>query len=215
MPISPISYLPLSRRLASAGGRRRCAGQADSFVGVSPPDDSPAHFLRCRFKWHGQRQRCAPSKGAAMATRRPEDTLLHALVSEHWPRFKERAEAQGGLPKFVEEEFDAYLRCGIHAREPAPRSERTRTACPPRRRHQASRYSRRRERVRHAHPDDDIRPLGTAAACGAELGGDLTAAFQISLSVRSKARSSPSMATVDIPAISFLSAMPSALFWRA
>jgi hypothetical protein len=34
-------------------------------------------------------------------------------VSEHWPRFRERAEAQGGLPKFVEEEFDAYLRCGI------------------------------------------------------------------------------------------------------
>jgi hypothetical protein len=47
------------------------------------------------------------------APRRPEDTLLHALVSEHWPRFRERAEAQGGLPKFVEEEFDAYLRCGI------------------------------------------------------------------------------------------------------
>jgi hypothetical protein len=47
------------------------------------------------------------------ARRRPEDTLLHALVSEHWPRFRERAEAQGGLPKFVEEEFDAYLRCGI------------------------------------------------------------------------------------------------------
>ncbi|MFT5359101.1 MAG: hypothetical protein ACI9KE_006344, partial [Polyangiales bacterium] len=34
-------------------------------------------------------------------------------MSEHWPRFRERAEAQGGLPKFVEEEFDAYLRCGI------------------------------------------------------------------------------------------------------
>ncbi|MFT5356793.1 MAG: hypothetical protein ACI9KE_004019 [Polyangiales bacterium] len=45
------------------------------------------------------------------APRRPEDTLLHALVSEHWPRFRERAEAQGGLPKFVEEEFGA--RCGI------------------------------------------------------------------------------------------------------
>ncbi|MFT5359049.1 MAG: hypothetical protein ACI9KE_006292 [Polyangiales bacterium] len=29
------------------------------------------------------------------------------------PRFRERAEAQGGMPKFVEEEFDAYLRCGI------------------------------------------------------------------------------------------------------
>ena len=35
------------------------------------------------------------------------------LVSERWPRFRERAEARGGLPKFVEEEFDTYLRCGI------------------------------------------------------------------------------------------------------
>ena len=40
-----------------------------SFVGVLP-DDSPAHFLRCRFKWHRQRLRRAPSKRAAMATRR-------------------------------------------------------------------------------------------------------------------------------------------------
>ncbi|MFT7579093.1 MAG: hypothetical protein ACI9MR_000755 [Myxococcota bacterium] len=47
------------------------------------------------------------------APRRPEDTLLHALVSDHWARFRERAEAPAGLPKFVEEEFDAYLRCGI------------------------------------------------------------------------------------------------------
>jgi hypothetical protein len=45
--------------------------------------------------------------------RRPEDTLLQTLVSEHWPRFHERAEAHGGSPKFEEEEFDAYLRCGI------------------------------------------------------------------------------------------------------
>lgn len=29
------------------------------------------------------------------------------------PRFVERAEAHGGLPKFVVDEFDAYLRCGI------------------------------------------------------------------------------------------------------
>ena len=27
--------------------------------------------------------------------------MLFALVREHWPRFLERAEAQGGLPRFV------------------------------------------------------------------------------------------------------------------
>ena len=34
-------------------------------------------------------------------------------MSEYWPRFRERAEAQGGLPKFVEDDVDAYLRCGL------------------------------------------------------------------------------------------------------
>ena len=45
--------------------------------------------------------------------RRPEETLLYQLVEEHWPAFLERAEAAGGLPDFVVDEFEAYLRCGI------------------------------------------------------------------------------------------------------
>ncbi|MBX3250175.1 MAG: hypothetical protein KF901_23555 [Myxococcales bacterium] len=45
--------------------------------------------------------------------RRPEETLLHALVREHWPRFLERAEEEGGLPRFVVREFEEYLRCGL------------------------------------------------------------------------------------------------------
>lgn len=47
------------------------------------------------------------------ARRRPEDTLLHRLVSEHWPIFHARAEEQGGLPRFVVREMQEYLRCGI------------------------------------------------------------------------------------------------------
>lgn len=35
------------------------------------------------------------------------------MVDQHWPSFRERAEQAGGLPKFVTDEFDAYLRCGI------------------------------------------------------------------------------------------------------
>ena len=46
------------------------------------------------------------------ARRRPEDTALHQRVAEHWPEFRERMEEQGGLPKFVQEEFEAYLGCG-------------------------------------------------------------------------------------------------------
>ena len=47
--------------------------------------------------------------------RRPEQTDLHRLISAWWPAFKERAEQAGGLPGFVEETFEHYLRCGILA----------------------------------------------------------------------------------------------------
>jgi hypothetical protein len=59
----------------------------------------------------------APARARSCRTdgyerRRPEETLLYQLVEEHWPRFLERAEAQGGLPRFVVREFEEYLRCG-------------------------------------------------------------------------------------------------------
>jgi hypothetical protein len=44
--------------------------------------------------------------------RRPEDTALYQCVAEHLPELRERMAEQGGLPKFVEEEFQAYLGCG-------------------------------------------------------------------------------------------------------
>ena len=47
------------------------------------------------------------------ARRRPEETVLYQTIAEHWPSFSERLEEHGGLPRFVEREFEAYLRCGI------------------------------------------------------------------------------------------------------
>ncbi len=44
---------------------------------------------------------------------RPETTVLYRTVAEHWPAFLERAEEQGGLPRFVTAEFEEYLRCGL------------------------------------------------------------------------------------------------------
>jgi hypothetical protein len=36
------------------------------------------------------------------------------MVADHWPDFRERVEAEAGaLPKFIVEELEAYLRCGI------------------------------------------------------------------------------------------------------
>jgi ribosomal protein S27E len=43
----------------------------------------------------------------------PESMLLYQLVEQHYPDFKElRAREGRSLPGYVQEEFDAYLRCG-------------------------------------------------------------------------------------------------------
>ena len=44
---------------------------------------------------------------------RPEATLLYELVEQYYPVFLEHVERDGrGLPNFVHQEFDAYLKCG-------------------------------------------------------------------------------------------------------
>ncbi|MDH4312597.1 MAG: transposase zinc-binding domain-containing protein, partial [Gammaproteobacteria bacterium] len=44
---------------------------------------------------------------------RPEATLLYQLVQQHYPAFRElRTEAGRPLPEFVQQEFEAYLKCG-------------------------------------------------------------------------------------------------------
>ena len=45
---------------------------------------------------------------------RPEATLLYALVERHFPELVAAREAAGRpLPKYVQEEFEAYLKCGL------------------------------------------------------------------------------------------------------
>jgi hypothetical protein len=48
--------------------------------------------------------------------RQPETTALYQAIAEHWPGFRKSVESLGGLPRFVTEEFDAYLGCGILGR---------------------------------------------------------------------------------------------------
>jgi hypothetical protein len=44
---------------------------------------------------------------------RPETTLLYQLVERYYPEFTANSAAQGRyLPKYVEREFDEFLRCG-------------------------------------------------------------------------------------------------------
>jgi energy-coupling factor transporter ATP-binding protein EcfA2 len=54
-------------------------------------------------------------KGVHYERRRPEDTVLYQLVEEHLETFLAQVELEtgAGLPEFVEEEFDAFLECGI------------------------------------------------------------------------------------------------------
>ena len=59
----------------------------------------------------------APSPIAAASAyhrHRPEQTALYAIVAEHYPRFVQEIERSGGyLPKFVRQEFDDFLKCGL------------------------------------------------------------------------------------------------------
>ena len=54
-----------------------------------------------------------PGDAPTYERHRPEQTPLHALVEEHFPRLLQRLESEGAsLPHFVKEEFEAYLKCG-------------------------------------------------------------------------------------------------------
>jgi ribosomal protein S27E len=59
----------------------------------------------------------APSAITAAPTyhrHRPEQTALYAIVAEHYPRFLQEIERSGGhLPRFVRQEFEDYLKCGL------------------------------------------------------------------------------------------------------
>jgi len=61
------------------------------------------------------RRRRAPPfiEPSGYAHHRPEATLLYQLVELHYPDFRElRAREGRSLPDYVQEEFDAYLKCG-------------------------------------------------------------------------------------------------------
>lgn len=61
------------------------------------------------------RRECAPRfiDPPGYARHRPEATLLYQLVERHYPAFRElRSEAGRPLPDYIEQEFDAYLKCG-------------------------------------------------------------------------------------------------------
>ena len=66
----------------------------------------------------GMRPAMAPAVAAlapAYAPRRPTETVLYGLVRQHLESFLGFAREQydGGLPRYVEQELRAYLKCGL------------------------------------------------------------------------------------------------------
>ena len=55
--------------------------------------------------------------GRSYARHRPEETVLYKLLADHWRSFLAQTEAGdasgAGLPRFVVDEGEAFLRCGI------------------------------------------------------------------------------------------------------
>jgi len=63
---------------------------------------------------HARHSRAPPFiEPPGYARHKPERTLLYQLVEQHYPAFREmRTMAGRSLPDYIEEEFDAYLKCG-------------------------------------------------------------------------------------------------------
>jgi len=57
---------------------------------------------------------CAPLP-SSYRRRDPEATVLHQVVREHLSTFLLECAQEGGLPRFVERDFTAYLECGVLA----------------------------------------------------------------------------------------------------
>jgi hypothetical protein len=61
-----------------------------------------------------RRLRAAPRLPSATYARRdPRQTALFGVIEQHLPAFLEQAREHGGVPGFVEDAFQDFLRCGI------------------------------------------------------------------------------------------------------
>ena len=67
--------------------------------------------------WHASRERqwTLATLAPAYLPRRPTETVLYGLVRQHLESFLAyaREHYEGGLPRYVEDELRAYLKCGV------------------------------------------------------------------------------------------------------
>src|SRR5690606_28105961 len=107
------AFLPASR---SSGHARLASGWGSTFAGRA------FQLARSLVKFRLSLHSLPPHPGFAWRTdsstvlgtskpyhrHRPEETVLHQVLSAHWQEFVERADAGGGLPRFVVKEVDEY-----------------------------------------------------------------------------------------------------------
>ena len=79
-----------------------------------PTNRGPSKDISTSTAWTG---RLCHSASVSNQRHRPEQTVLHRTLQEHWRAFVEQPESESdwmvGLPRFVIEEIVAFLRCGI------------------------------------------------------------------------------------------------------
>jgi Putative transposase/Transposase zinc-binding domain len=97
----------------SDGARCRCP-RSPSWRPGQPATPQGRSLSRAR-SWHGPREgQPMAALAPAYTPRRPAETILYALVREHLESFLTHAREHydGGLPRYVERELRAFLKCG-------------------------------------------------------------------------------------------------------
>jgi hypothetical protein len=97
-----------------------CLTQPTCGTQASPRGSSPKAGTRRRARPKRRTAACQTAPHGAPAPyerRRPEETTLYQLVQDHVETFLAQVEQETGtgLPKFVKDEFEAFLQCGILA----------------------------------------------------------------------------------------------------
>jgi hypothetical protein len=89
-----------------------------------PPSSSPMRWVSASIAvgppWRAVRDSGGVGRrpSSAYAPKAPADSVLHRIVRDHFETFRQeaaRVHERDGLPRFIEDEFRAFLRCGFLA----------------------------------------------------------------------------------------------------
>ena len=82
------------------------AGEAEESCGSAPRQDA----------YEARPGAACAALPSSYRRRDPEASVLHQVVRAHLSTFLLECAQEGGLPRFVEKDFTAFLECGVLAR---------------------------------------------------------------------------------------------------